>query len=141
MRRFLPGAVLALALALPAAADTKDEVTAVIQSQIEAFLADDFATRLQPSPRRASRGCSARPTGSGQMVREGLSDGLAARRGAVNLDLRTEGGYPAQRVLITDENGASHPSGIPDAPLRRWLADRRRAHSGSGRRRGPEIGA
>jgi len=106
MRRFLPGAVLALALALPAAADTKDEVTAVIQSQIEAFLADDFATAFTfASP--GIKGMFGSSDRFGQMVREGYP--MVWRPAEVRyLDLRTEGGYPAQRVLITDENGASH---------------------------------
>ena len=106
MRRFLLGALVTLAMAVPAVADTKDEVTAVIQSQIEAFLADDFATAFTfASPGiKEMFGSSDR---FGLMVREGYP--MVWRPAEVQyLELRTEGGYTAQRVLITDQNGASH---------------------------------
>jgi len=106
MRRILLGTVAALLIAGSAMADTKDEVTAVIQSQIEAFLADDFATAFSfASP--GIKGMFGGPDRFGLMVREGYP--MVWRPAEVQyLELRTEGGFPAQRVLITDENGASH---------------------------------
>src|SRR6056297_4243820 len=81
-------------------------IEGTIQGQIEAFLADDFATAFtfaSPNIKQMFGG----PDRFGLMVREGYP--MVWRPAEVQyLELRTEGGFPAQRVLITDENGASH---------------------------------
>ena len=106
MKRYLLGLVVAVLLAGQSAADTKDEVTAVIQSQIDAFLVDDFATAFTfASPGiKQMFGSSDR---FGLMVRQGYP--MVWRPADVQyLDLRTDGGMPVQKVLITDQAGQSH---------------------------------
>ncbi len=99
--------VLAVALlAGPGAADTRDEVTGVIQSQIDAFLADDFATAFTfASP--AIKNIFQNSDRFGTMVRQGYP--MVWRPAEVQyLDMRMERGAPVQKVLIRDADGATH---------------------------------
>lgn len=107
MRRLVLAAVLGLALAGGAAADDRSAITGTIQSQIDAFLADDFATAFtfaSPAIKRLF-GTSDR---FGTMVRQGYP--MVWRPAEVTF-LETEpfasGGY-LQRVLVTDQSGVPH---------------------------------
>lgn len=107
MRRLVLAAVLGLALAGGAAADDRSAITGTIQSQIDAFLADDFATAFtfaSPAIKRLF-GTSDR---FGTMVRQGYP--MVWRPAEVTF-LETEpfasGGY-LQRVLVTDQRGVPH---------------------------------
>ena len=106
MRRIFLAAAAALALAAPLQADTKDEVTSVIQSQIDAFLADDFATAFTFAAPGIKQmfGSSDR---FGLMVRQGYP--MVWRPAEVQyLDMKNGPAGPVQQVLITDQDGASH---------------------------------
>ena len=106
MKAMLLGLVLSAAMAWPAAADDRDDITGVIQSQIEAFLADDFATAFTfASPGiKQMFGSSDR---FGRMVREGYP--MVWRPETVRfLELREISGALRQKVLIEDANGATH---------------------------------
>ncbi|MDJ1006628.1 MAG: DUF4864 domain-containing protein [Paracoccaceae bacterium] len=106
MKAFLKALAVSLMLAGPATADTKDEVTAVIQSQIEAFLAEDVATAFTFASPGIKRMFGS-PDRFGLMVRQGYP--MVWRPADVQyLELREESGAPVQRVLITDEAGATH---------------------------------
>lgn len=106
MRAFVLAAAAAFLLAVPGAADTKDDVTAVIQSQIDAFLADDVATAFTFAAPGIKQMFGS-PDRFGLMVRQGYP--MVWRPADVQyLELRQEGGAPVQRVLITDQAGATH---------------------------------
>jgi hypothetical protein len=81
-------------------------IEGTIQSQIDAFLADDFATAFTfASP--SIKGMFGTPDRFGTMVRQGYP--MVWRPGAVRyLDLREVGGRQVQRVMITDQAGAIH---------------------------------
>lgn len=106
MKKFLIAAATVLTLAASANADTKDEVTTVIQSQIEAFLADDFErafTFAAPGIKRMF----GNPDNFGLMVRQGYP--MVWRPADVQyLELREGPTGPVQRVLIQDQSGANH---------------------------------
>ncbi|MEL6167589.1 MAG: DUF4864 domain-containing protein [Pseudomonadota bacterium] len=107
MRKFLIASVAAVCIAGSVSADGHGPAIAgVIQSQIDAFLADDFATAFTfASPGiRMMFGSSER---FGSMVRDGYP--MVWRPAEVTyLDLETEGGRPVQKVLITDQSGVPH---------------------------------
>lgn len=106
MRAMLLGLVMSAALALPVAADDKSDITGVIQRQIDAFLAEDVATAFSFASPGIKR-LFGTPDRFGSMVREGYP--MVWRPADVRyLDLKTEGGFPVQQVLITDEAGATH---------------------------------
>ncbi|MEO1239467.1 MAG: DUF4864 domain-containing protein [Pseudomonadota bacterium] len=106
MKRLILAAAVGVVLAGPLAADTKDDVTGVIQSQIEAFQADDFDrafTFAAPGIKRMF-GTSDR---FGMMVQQGYP--MVWRPGRVDyLDLREGPTGPVQRVMITDQAGRTH---------------------------------
>jgi hypothetical protein len=105
MRRFLLLAVLALGLAAPARAD-EAAIRGVISSQIEAFLADDFATAFtyaSPTIRDVFR----TPENFGRMVRQGYP--MVWRPEEVEfLGLERRDGRLWQDVLVRDADGALH---------------------------------
>jgi hypothetical protein len=106
MRGFLLGTVAAVLLAGAAAAQDQAAITATIQSQIDAFLADDFETAFTFASPNIKRifGSSER---FGSMVRQGYP--MVWRPGAVRyLDLEEKAGGLYQKVLITDEGGVPH---------------------------------
>ena len=107
MRRILSGLVVAAMLAGAAwADDVKSAITGVIQSQLDAFQVDDFATAFTFASPNIKRlfGSSER---FGQMVRSGYP--MVWRPGAVQyLELEQVGGYRFQKVLITDLSGVPH---------------------------------
>ena len=107
MRRLLIGPLVALLLAGAAVAqDARSAITGTIQSQIEAFLADDFDTAFtfaSPTIKRLF-GDSER---FGLMVRQGYP--MVWRPADVRyLELDTMGPFQLQRVLITDAEGVPH---------------------------------
>jgi hypothetical protein len=108
MRQTLLSAAVLLALALPAAAQAPDRagIEATIRSQIDAFLADDFATAFTfASP--SIKGIFGTPENFGAMVRNGYP--MVHRPTAVQmLDLREVAGRLWQRVMVTDAAGTTH---------------------------------
>ena len=106
MRGFLLGTVAAAFLAGAAAAQDQSAITATIQSQIDAFLADDFETAFTFASPNIKRifGSSER---FGMMVRQGYP--MVWRPGSVRyLELEEKFGGLYQKVLITDGNGVPH---------------------------------
>lgn len=107
MRSAILGALLAMILVgAVAASDARSAITGVIQNQLEAFKADDFATAFTFASPNIKRlfGDSDR---FGSMVRSGYP--MVWRPGAVQyLDLEEMGGYRLQKVLITDTSGVPH---------------------------------
>ncbi len=99
---------LALALAGPPAAQDGPEgaIRGVIQSQIEAFLAEDLAAAFAfASP--AIRQMFGSPENFGRMVREGYP--MVWRPADVAFgELREVGGRLWQQVIVTDAAGAVH---------------------------------
>lgn len=113
MLRRLPFPLAALALALsftpaaPAAAEDGDAgITRTIQSQLDAFLADDVATAFtfaSPGIRQLFR----TPERFGEMVRSGYP--MVWRPAEVRyLERRDIGGRIVQRVMIIDQQGGLH---------------------------------
>lgn len=101
--------VISLGLAGPALADeaAAPDVSAVIQAQIDAFLADDLDTAFtyaSPGIRRMFR----TPERFGEMVQRGYP--MVWRPDTVRyLDRREHpGGGVIQRVMITDQEGRLH---------------------------------
>ena len=84
-------------------------IEGVIQSQIEAFLADDFATAFTfASP--SIQGIFGTPERFGMMVRQGYP--MVWRPAEVRyLELEELGGRLWQKVMITDQAGAVHMLG------------------------------
>ena len=105
MRRMFIALVLAVGLALPAAAQ-ESEIETVIQSQIDAFLRDDFAaafTYASPTIKRLFGD----PGNFGRMVRRGYP--MVWRPAEVEfLELEPMGGAMVQRVMIRDASGEIH---------------------------------
>ncbi|MDF0603501.1 DUF4864 domain-containing protein [Psychromarinibacter sp. C21-152] len=103
MRSAVFGAVLALGLAGSVAAQEGD-IQAVIDSQLEAFLAGDVAaawSHASPAIKEIFR----TPENFGRMVREGYP--MVWRPAEVRyLDLESRAGQMVQRVLIADQSGA-----------------------------------
>ena len=113
MRRFLSLLAVVVCLAIPVAAPAADEprsnpdIVATIQSQIDAFLADDFATAFTfASP--GIKGMFRTPERFGEMVRSGYP--MVWRPAEVRyLELRDHPpGGKVQRVMIIDQAGALH---------------------------------
>lgn len=108
MRKTFIGMLLSLALAQPLAA--QDTLSAAIQStiqnQITALQADDFAMAFTfASP--MIKGLFGTPQNFGAMVRRGYP--MVHRPAAVQmLGLREVEGRLWQRVMITDQSGATH---------------------------------
>ena len=105
MRLYLYGLLATALLALPAQAqDAPIETT--IQSQLDAFLADDFAKAFSfASPNLKTVFGS--PDNFSLMVKNGYP--MVWRHGAVQmLELRTVAGNLWQRVMITDDVGRTH---------------------------------
>ncbi len=106
MRGLLLGTVAAVFMAGAAVAQDQAAITATIQSQIDAFLADDFETAFTYASPTIKRifGSSER---FGTMVRQGYP--MVWRPGSVRyLELETKGGSLYQKVLITDAQGVPH---------------------------------
>ncbi|MEM9973350.1 MAG: DUF4864 domain-containing protein [Pseudomonadota bacterium] len=98
---------LLLALAIPASAEDRNPVIeGVIQSQIDAFLADDFETAFTYASPMIQRGFGSSER-FGQMVRQGYP--MVWRPSDVRyLDVETRGPFDYQKVLITDDKGVPH---------------------------------
>ncbi len=106
MKKIILAVAASLMLGGPVFADTKDEVTGVIQRQIEAFLADDFVTAFTFAAPGIKQ-MFGNPDRFGLMVQQGYP--MVWRPADVQfLELRTEPTGPVQRVLIKDQAGASH---------------------------------
>lgn len=108
MRRTILAFALALLAALPAPAQEAPDaaIRGIIRSQIDAFLADDFATAFTyASP--AIRGLFGTPDNFGLMVREGYP--MVWRPADVQFgELREIGGRLWQRVIVEDGAGRFH---------------------------------
>jgi hypothetical protein len=103
MRGLLLGTVAAVFMAGAAVAQDQAAITATIQSQIDAFLADDFETAFTfASPAiKQMFGTSER---FGSMVRQGYP--MVWRPGSVKyLELEEKFGGLYQKVLVTDAQG------------------------------------
>lgn len=105
MRLGLYGLMTAALLALPAQAQ-EAPIQSTIQSQLDAFKADDFARAFTyASP--MIKGIFGTPQNFGAMVKQGYP--MVARPAAVQmLDLREVAGNLWQRVMITDVEGRTH---------------------------------
>ncbi len=102
MKNLVLACALGLGLSGPAAAQS-DEIRGVIDRQMEAFLADDFAAAFDfASP--AIRNLFRTPENFGRMVREGYP--MVWRPAEVTwLGLEERAGELVQRVLVTDRSG------------------------------------
>ncbi|MES2144889.1 MAG: DUF4864 domain-containing protein [Pseudomonadota bacterium] len=105
MRRSLLALTIVLGLSLPAAAQ-EEPIQNTIQSQLNAFQKDDFATAFTfASP--MIKGMFGTPENFGMMVTQGYP--MVHRPSAVKmLELRTVAGNLWQRVMITDAAGRTH---------------------------------
>ena len=105
MRLGLYAILTAACLALPAQAQ-EAPIQSTIQSQLDAFLVDDFACAFTfASP--MIKGMFGTSDNFGTMVQQGYP--MVARHGAVQmLELRTVAGNLWQRVMITDTMGRTH---------------------------------
>ncbi len=108
MIRVLQAILLTVLLALPVRAQdgSSDAIRGVIQSQIDAFLMDDFASAFSyASP--SIRGIFETPDNFGAMVREGYP--MVWRPSEVTFgELREIGGRLWQRVVVEDAQGRVH---------------------------------
>lgn len=103
MRKGLYAVLLSAVLALPAAAQDAP-IQKTIQSQIEAFQADDF-TRAFTFASPTIKGMFGTPENFGAMVKNGYP--MVYRPAEVQMmDLREVAGALWQRVRITDQAGA-----------------------------------
>ena len=105
MARILATILMTLTLAMPVRAQQGD-IQTVIQSQLDAFLADDFVTAFTfAAP--GIKSMFGTPDNFGAMVRQGYP--MVWRPAEVSyLGQETRGGRIVQRVLITDTDGAVH---------------------------------
>ena len=103
MRRNVQALILAACLSLPAGAQ-EGPIAATIESQIDAFLADDMERAFSfASP--TIKGLFGTPENFGKMVRDGYP--MVYRPAEVEMqDLREIAGNLWQRVRITDQAGA-----------------------------------
>jgi hypothetical protein len=99
-------AILVLALATAAPAQTADGIEGTIRSQMDAFVADDFAKAFTfASP--TIKGIFQTPENFGAMVKQGYP--MVHRPAEVRmLERREAGGAVVQRVLVTDGAGNTH---------------------------------
>jgi hypothetical protein len=104
MRRLYP-LIAAMMLALPAAAQDAP-IRATIQSQIDAMAADDFARAFTFAAPNI-QGMFGTAQQFELMVRSGYPMVVAPREVRM-LQLRTVAGNLWQRVLMVDQNGATH---------------------------------
>lgn len=105
MRAFIMAVVLWLCLPLAAVADAK-EIQSVIDRQLEAFQADDFAKALEYASPGLQRYFGT-PERFGQMVTQGYP--MVWRPAEVQyLETRQEGDSQWQRVMIRDIKGTVH---------------------------------
>lgn len=109
MRLPVPALLLAVVMATAVpnlSVAQSDDIEMTIRSQIDAFLADDFATAFTfASP--AIKGVFGSPENFGAMVRQGYP--MVYRPSDVKmLERREVGGAMVQRVLVTDAAGNSH---------------------------------
>ncbi|MFY0692494.1 MAG: DUF4864 domain-containing protein [Paracoccaceae bacterium] len=108
MPRLLVALAFLCVLALPGAAEEPRNpgIETTIQSQINAFLDDDFETAFTfASP--TIKGMFGSPQRFGQMVRNGYP--MVWRPSEVQfLELRKEGPLLLQKVLLRDANGTPH---------------------------------
>lgn len=104
-RSGLYGALAACLLALPVQAQ-EVPIQSTIQSQLDAFLTDDFTTAFSfASP--MIKGIFGTPENFGAMVTQGYP--MVAHHGTVQMmELRTVAGNLWQRVMITDVQGRTH---------------------------------
>lgn len=106
MRRLSLIVLFALGLALPAIGQARDEITSVIQRQIEAFQLDDFETAFSFASPNIKRlfGSSDR---FGMMVQQGYP--MVHRPGEIEyLDKSEKGAVTYQKVRIFDKSGVAH---------------------------------
>ncbi len=105
MRRSLLALTMMLGLSLPVAAQ-EEPIQNAIQSQLDAFIKDDFATAFTfASP--MIKGMFGTAENFGMMVSQGYP--MVHRPSAVKmLELRTVAGNLWQRVMITDVEGRTH---------------------------------
>lgn len=105
MRNRLYAVLLGAVLAFPVAAQ-EGPIQDTIQSQIDAFLADDFARAFTfASPN--IKGLFGTPENFGAMVKNGYP--MVYRPSEVEmLDLRNIAGNLWQRVRVIDQNGAAY---------------------------------
>jgi hypothetical protein len=105
MRRLLLSTLTALAMGLPASAQ-EAPIQDTIQNQLDAFLADDFATAFSfASP--SIKGIFGTPQNFGAMVSQGYP--MVRRPAEVQmLELREVAGALWQRVRIVDQAGQTH---------------------------------
>ena len=105
MRKWFIGMALSVCLA-GAVFGQEAEIKGVINSQIEAFQADDFASAFTyASP--SIQGIFGSPENFGRMVTQGFP--MVWRPADVEyLGLRDEGGVLAQRLRIVDQSGRAH---------------------------------
>jgi len=106
MRRLSLIVLFALGLALPALGQARDEITSVIQRQIEAFQLDDFETAFSFASPNIKRlfGSSDR---FGMMVQQGYP--MVHRPGEIEyLDKSQKGAAIYQKVRIFDQSGVAH---------------------------------
>ncbi len=105
MRRYIYGITAAALFALPATAQ-EAPIQNTIQNQLDAFMADDYATAFSfASP--MIKGIFGSPENFGAMVQQGYP--MVSRPAEVQmLELRTVAGNLWQRVMITDQGGRTH---------------------------------
>lgn len=95
----------AMGLSMPASAQ-EAPIQSTIQSQLDAFVADDFVTAFSfASP--TIKGIFVSPENFGTMVQQGFPM-VWRHEGVRMLELREVAGSLYQRVLITDAAGRSH---------------------------------
>ncbi len=110
MRTYVIGLFLAVSMAFAASAQSvlppEQGIEDTIQSQVDAFLVDDFAEAFTfASP--MIQGMFGSPERFGAMVRNGYP--MVWRPSEVEfLELRNVNGFPVQRVLMRDAEGRVH---------------------------------
>ncbi|MEM9475863.1 MAG: DUF4864 domain-containing protein [Pseudomonadota bacterium] len=106
MRAAILWVVLALGVSAAVAQERNADIEGVIQSQIDAFLQDDFETAFTyASP--AIKRLFGTPDRFGSMVRQGYP--MVWRPSSVEyLELEPQGAFQYQRVLVTDGDGVPY---------------------------------
>lgn len=107
MRAVLFSILMMFGLAIPLAAQGQsDAIEGVIQGQIDAFQQDDFATAFTYASPTIKR-FFGNPDNFGSMVRQGYP--MVWRPSSVEyLDLKVQGPFQYQKVLVTDAQGVPH---------------------------------
>lgn len=106
MRAILFSLVMVFGVSSAVAQDRNGDIEGVIQSQIDAFLQDDFATAFTyASP--TIKQFFGNPDNFGSMVKQGYP--MVWRPSSVEyLDLKPQGPFQYQKVLVTDAQGVPH---------------------------------